>query len=240
MARQPAADVSAAVHQVDDAGGQSFCMQHLDKPSSGARGQVAGLHHGGAANGQRERQLLGDDQEREVPRCDHAHDTDRFLDRYGQVVRAEAVVRIPVGMLGQAGGVVPDSRRTGNLVLGLGNGLSGLQRFDQGQLVALGLNACCDPAQQRSPFRAGRSGPMTSLEGTGCRGHRGVDVCLGGAAIAGDADIVRRAVAQDLLACAPYLLAIDDVGPDVGSDRRRVSAGDCGHVRCFRSVVLEC
>ena len=198
--------------------------------------QIAGLHHGGAANGQRERQLL------EAIRGKFhgviTHDPDRFLDRDGQVVRAEAVVRIPVGMLGQTGGVVPDSRRTGNLVLGLGNGLSGLQRFDQASSsrsasmrVPARRSSAAVPRRTFGPndrprtHGLPRSPRRRRLPRWRCdswrRGHHVPDCRAGSPRL------------------RPDLLAIDDVGPDVGGDRRRVSAGDRGHVRCFRPVVLE-
>ena len=87
VTRQPAADVAAAVHQVDRAGRQALLVQDLDEAGGGSGGQVAGLDHRGTADREGEWKLLRDDQQREIPRCDHPDDADRFFDRDGQIVR---------------------------------------------------------------------------------------------------------------------------------------------------------
>ena len=134
------------MHQVDGAGRQALLVQDLDQAGGGPGGQVAGLDHGGAAGGEGEGKLLGDDQQREVPGGDDSNHADWFTDGERQIVLPEAVVRVPVAVLGERGGVVPDPGRAGYLILGLGDGLARLEGFDQGQLVPFGLDACGHPA----------------------------------------------------------------------------------------------
>ena len=141
--------------------GRPFVVQDLDQASGGARGEIAGLDHGCAAYCQGERQFLGNDQEREVPRCDHPNNADGFLDRYRQVVRAQVVVGVTVGVLGETRGVIPNPRCAGHLIPSLRDRLAGFQRLDQGQLVALGFNSCGNAPQQSGPLGTGDLGPVT-------------------------------------------------------------------------------
>ena len=101
-------------------------------------------------------------KQREVPRRDHSDDTDRLLDRHRQIVGAQVVVGVAERVLGKARRVVPDPRRAGHLVLGLRDGLAGLQGLDQGELVAFGFDPGCDPTQQRGPFRSAGPRPVAA------------------------------------------------------------------------------
>ena len=60
---QPATDISTAMDEVDNAVGHPFVVQDLHQAGCGARGEIAGLDNRGATDRQRERQLLGNDQE---------------------------------------------------------------------------------------------------------------------------------------------------------------------------------
>ena len=59
----------ALVSDVDHAVGQAGLDEQLGQVDGGAGGQLARLDDGGAADGQRERELLADDEQREVPRA---------------------------------------------------------------------------------------------------------------------------------------------------------------------------
>ena len=229
MTRQPGAHVPAAVNQVHGSGRQSFFVQELHEPGGCAGCEVARLHHGGAADGQGERQFLGDDQQREVPWGDHPDDADRLFDGDGEVVGAETVVCVSVGVLGEGGGVVPDRGGTGHLVPGLRDRLAGLQRLDQGKVVSFGFDPGRDATQEGCSFGAGGLRPVPDRECAVGGDDSGVDVGLARAVIAGDADVVRRAVAEHLVAGASGLMAVDDVRPGVGADGGRVGAGGDGH-----------
>ena len=143
---------------------------------------------------------------------------------------------VSVRVLGEAGGVVPDARRAGYLVLGLSDGLAGLQRLDQGQLVAFSFNPAGDAPQQGGPFRTGGSRPVTGAKRLVGRGDGGIDVGLAGAVVAGDAHVMGRTVAQHLRASTADLAAVDDVGPGVRGDGGRGCAGDRRHDSAFGQV----
>src|SRR4029450_178548 len=91
--------------------------------------------------------------------------------------------------------------------------------------------------QQRGPFRPGGSRPVTGAEGLMGRGNRGIYIGLVGAVVARDADVVSWAVAQHRLPSTADFAAVDDVGPYVGGDTGRGSAGDHGHDDAFGQAL---
>ena len=89
------ADVrSVTCHDVADALGKARLGQKTCEMQGRGRSHFARLHDAGAAGGQRERQLLRDDQEREVPRRDDGYDADRLPEHKAQPVGAEIGVAL--------------------------------------------------------------------------------------------------------------------------------------------------
>ena len=229
VAGQPAADVAAAVDQVDHAGGQALLVQDLHEPGRRTGGEVAGFDHRAAADGEGERELLGDDEQREVPRRDDPDDADRLLHRDREIFAAQPVVGVAERVLGQRRRVVPDAGGAGDLVLGLGDRFARLEGLDQGEFVAFGLDPPGDPAEQGGLLGSAGPGPVAAVERPAGGGHRGVHVGFAGAAVDRDADAVGRALPRGLGAAAVHLGAVDDVGPQVDGEGGRVLDVGDGH-----------
>lgn len=102
MRRHDRADLGArAGHDIDDAIGNTGFLQDFTEHDRRARCQLRWLDHAGAARGQREGQLLADDQEREVPRRDDRDDTDRLAQHDTQCAVAERVVAFAMQIAGK-------------------------------------------------------------------------------------------------------------------------------------------
>ena len=202
-------------------------MQELHQPGGGGRGEVAGLDHHTAPGGQREGDLLAGDQQREVPRCDDADDTDRLADDHREVLWAQAVMRVAVGVLGQSCCVVPDSGRAGHLLAGLADRFAALQGLAQRETVGLGFNLRGHAAQDACLIRARRPPPGSGVK-RGTRGtHRGVDVGLGAAGVRAHHDVVARAASVERRAMPVGALAADDHRPV----RHLDTCWRCAHMR---------
>ncbi|KAG0768284.1 hypothetical protein G6F22_017522 [Rhizopus arrhizus] len=80
------------VRQVQHAGGQPGLVRHFGQQGGGAGRDFRRLHDHGVAERQRGRHLPGQQQQRQVPRRDHAHHAQRLA--VGVVQRLPAVGRV--------------------------------------------------------------------------------------------------------------------------------------------------
>ena len=198
-------------------------MQDLDQAGGGPGGQVAGLDHGGAADGEGEGKLLGDDQQREVPGGDDPDHADWFTDGERQIVLCRGRCGRPRSRAGPAWRRSTRSRRqldTSSLAWEMG-----LPDSRVSIRASSSRSASMRAATRRSSAAFSAPGvwgqPLVSNARCG-GGHGGVDIGLTRVAVAGDPNVVSRAVAQRLVPAAVSLDAVDDIGPDMRREVRSI------------------
>ena len=157
-------DATRSGHDVQDAFRQPGLLGHLGEADRGAGGQVGRLDDGRAADGQGERQLLADDQQREVPGRDHAHDPDRLAQDQPEHRWAQRVVRVAVRVAAQAGGVLPQVSGRLDLVERLADRLAGLERLDVGEVIGIGSDRLGHAVEDSRSLDAGDPGPRAVVE----------------------------------------------------------------------------
>ena len=141
----------------------------------GERGELGGLEDHGVAGGQRRGELPGLQHERGVPRGDEAGDADRLAvhvvdlragDLHGVVELGHDQVREEAEVL----------RRAQGLALGLGDRQAGVEGFQFGEAVFLGLDGVGDPVQDAGAFARLHLRPRAVGEGLAGGGDGEVDV----------------------------------------------------------------
>ena len=112
-----------------------------------------------------ERQLLTDDQQRIVPRRDHAHDADRLTKHQAQRSRSQLVVQIAVRVARKRCSELPQPDRTLDLAADGTHGLADLERFDQAQLIAMLVDELGDAIEDPGTVGTRQSGPGARIGG---------------------------------------------------------------------------
>ena len=118
---------------VEHAGGQSCLGQDVRHDERRGRGEFGGLANDRAAGGQNERHTFGEDEEREIPRRDQAHDADRLARDQTEDAVAKIVEGLAMQHPRRAGGIFVDVGRALDFAARLADRLAGLQRFEQRQ-----------------------------------------------------------------------------------------------------------
>ncbi len=125
----------SAGDDVDDACRHAGFEQDVAEHEGRGRGHLGRLDHRRAAGGERERQLLADDEEREIPRRDDRDDADRLAQHDAEHGVAEIGVAFAVQRAGERRGIAPDVDRAADLAARLGDRLAGFQRVEAGDFV---------------------------------------------------------------------------------------------------------
>jgi hypothetical protein len=195
-------------------GRQPRLAQQAAEVHGRARGQLARLDRRGAPDGQRERKLLADDQQREVPGRDHRHHADRLVQDEPEDVGAERAVRVAVGVAGQRGGVLPQLGGRLDLAVGLGDRLAALERLDPRQLLGVATHELGDAEQDPGALDARHPRPRPLVEGAARGADRSVDVGRACLRIARDDDVVGRARAREAVPVEGLdVVAVDEHQP---------------------------
>ena len=148
-------DTTGSGHDVQDTFREPSLLGHLGEADRRAGGQVGRLHDGRAADGQGERELLADDQQREVPGGDHAHDPHWLAQDQPEHRRPQRVVGVAVRVSAQAGRVLPQVGGRLDLVECLADRLAGLERLDVGEVIRTGSDRLGHTVEDARSFDAG-------------------------------------------------------------------------------------
>jgi hypothetical protein len=175
---------------VDDAGRDAGAVGELGQGESRQRRLGSGLHHHGAADGDRRRALAGDHRRREVPRRDGGADADRLLLHEDAVVGAVLGDDVAIDAAGFLGEELDEGSGIGDLALGLGQRLALFGRHETGQVLLAFQHEVVPEAQSLATLGGGegapgRPGRLRRQDGApGLRhahgGHLGDDLAGGG------------------------------------------------------------
>ncbi|MNQ83227.1 hypothetical protein D3C85_983020 [compost metagenome] len=204
-----------AVHHVVHAGRHAGGVHHLAEQGGGGGGFLGRLDHHGVAAGQRRADLPGHQQQRQVPRADHA---DHALGAAHAVVERAGAVR--GGHLEGFGGHVLDQvgehREVGRAardvdVAGQRLRLAGVQALGLEELVEARGDAGGDAMEDLGALGDGHLAPRALQRGA--RGlDRGVDLGFAGLVDLGDHLAVGRVdVVEQLAAGGTDVFAVDEV-----------------------------
>ena len=155
---------SLARDEVDHARRHARLRQDLHQDGGGAGRQFAGLDDAGAAGGQRERQLLRQYPDREIPWRDQAHHADGLAQHDAQHVLAQAVVGVAAEGARQAGRVLPQVDAAAHFAARLGQRLARFQRFEQRHLVDARRDAIGHRQQDARALHAFQAGPAAVVK----------------------------------------------------------------------------
>ena len=130
------------------------------------RGHLARLDDAGATGGERERQLLRDDEQGEIPRRDDRDHADRLTQHEAEPVRAERRVALAVQSARQRRRVAPEIGRALDFRARLGNRLARFQRIEQCEqfAVAIDRSAVFKSTRARSPAVAWGQRPSSNAQ----------------------------------------------------------------------------
>ena len=182
--------LTGAGHDVEHPGREPGLLDQGGQAQHGERRVLRRLEHDGAAGGQGRGDLLGEQQQRRVPRDHRADHADRLAQGEdhvvaalvgrqrlaGQLVDPAGVMVEDVGHEGRRGGVDgPEAQRD-----------AVVQRLQLQQLVAVLADQVGDPAQHPDPLAGPGPRPRPLVEGPARGAHRQVHV-TGPAAIGNEA-----------------------------------------------------
>ena len=211
MAYQPIADgAPTAVHDVDDALGDTGLVQQLDEALP-ERGRVSRrLEDDGVPRDERRRDLPGRDRDREVPGRDRADDPDRHAHRHVELVAELGRRRLAEQTPALAAHVVAHVDRFLDVAAGLGRDLSHLVSHEVGHLV-LALDEELREAEEDLATLRRRDEPPLLVRVLR-RGDRAVDVVRAGLREDPDQLAVGRARRlEGLTGCGIQPFAADEV-----------------------------
>ena len=222
MAAERGAGLAVAGDDIERARGKAGLAQQPGERQGRPGRQFARLGDGGAADGQRERELLADDEQREVPRRHHRDDADGFVDHEGEDVGAERVVGVAIGVPGERRRVGPQLRGGLDFAACLRDRLAALEDFDAREVLEVTADELGGPEQEARALRAGHRRPVAVLEGTASRRDGAVDVLGTGLRIRRDRVVMRGTAARE----APAGHGLDVLAVD---DHEAVGRLDGGH-----------
>lgn len=146
-------------HDVENAGRQTGFEREIADPKRRQRGQLGGLHHDGAAAGQRRRELPHPDHQREVPRHDRSDDADGLEHRVGQGIVARGH-DLTADLVGPAGVICECIDRCGQILAQHGrNRLAGIEAFELDDLVGMITQQLRPSQQDRATLRCAHRAP---------------------------------------------------------------------------------
>ena len=160
---------SGAGNDVQNAGRQSCFERQLADAQCGKRSQFGGLHHDGAAAGQRRRQFPHPDHQREIPGHDGGNDANRLPHGVGERFfprRDDLAADLvgPAGVVSQridgGGQVLPQHAR---------DRLAGIEAFKGCDLVGVLLHQVGQTEQDLTALRGAHAAPGALERATRCR-----------------------------------------------------------------------
>ncbi len=187
-------------HHVDDAGRHALFQKQAAQQQRAARCQFARLDDGAATDGEREGQLLADDQQRIVPGRDEPHHAEGLAQQQAKLAAAQLVIGVAIGVPSQRGRIVPVGGCAPDLALGIGEGLADLEAFDPAEGLDLGLDPAGNVGQDSRPFGAAHAAPDAPVGSRAGRFRRQADILGRRARIAADRHLMRGIVPDELLA----------------------------------------
>src|ERR1700722_4722267 len=99
MQTEPGSDrIAVSADNVDDAVWKTRLCQDLAEPERCSGRQLARLDNASAACGEGVGEFLAHDQEREIPRSDHADNADWFADDQAEHRRTQCVVTVSINV----------------------------------------------------------------------------------------------------------------------------------------------
>ena len=139
------------------------------------RGQLGRLEDDGVAGGQRRREAPAGDGHGEVPGHDHAHDTQRLVERD---VDATGNRDLPTALALGCGGVELDHvAHVARLPAGVADHVARIGHLECGELLGVGVHGGGEAAEQAGPVARGHRPP--GPEGGGGAGDGGVGLRRG-------------------------------------------------------------
>ena len=201
----PRADVAAARHDVDRAGGER--LEAVGERERRQRRQLRRLAHARVAGRERRGELPGQQQQRVVPRHDAGDDAHRLLDHERELGGLDRRDHAAGEVAAHLGVVVERRRRPADLVGVLDARLAALARHDLGQLVGLRADARGDLVEHLAALerRDRRPHPRRLAR----RRDRRVDLLVGG-----QRDGREHLGARGVLDVEPLAVALDELAAD--------------------------
>ena len=196
-------------HDVDDTLRHAGFLQDFAENERGTGAEFRGLYNRGAAGRQRERQLLTDNQEREIPGRDDRHDTDRLTQNNTERAVTERIIAFAMQISGKCGGITPDIDGTGDFTTHLGNRLSGLDGIEIGKLLGSRGNEVSSLQQNCRAFGGSHARPWPGIKSGPCRRYRPFRISLGSVLKAADDGAMAGCYPLDRIGIAFDPLAID-------------------------------
>ena len=208
------------------------------------RRHLARLDDAGAARRERERQLLRDDQQREIPWRDDRDDADRLAQHEAEPVRAQRGVALAVQRARQRGGIAPDVGGALDLADRLRDRLARFQAVEMGEEIAVAVDRVGDPEQHARALARGHSRPGALVERRARRGDGPFRVRRAAARRARHQRAMSRAVALERLAMPasssrPSIHIARSRGKRASAASSRPSSSRIGE-RAFTSVSFSC
>jgi ParB family chromosome partitioning protein len=129
------------------------------------RCELRRLDHHGIAGSERRRELPGQQQQRRVPRDDHAAHAERFVQRVGEGVGLVDRQHRALDLVGKAAEIVVPLRRVAQLQAHLGDQLAVVADLDPGEPLGVLRDEVAEPAQQVPALGRIQRRPVAVLEG---------------------------------------------------------------------------
>jgi hypothetical protein len=161
-------DGSWARHDVDHSVWDAGFATQFGEQDSRTRCELAGLDDRRTSHGEGERQLLTDDEQREVPRHDEADDAKWLVEHEPEHIFAEPGVGIAVRVTSEGRRVLPQVSGCRHLIACLTDRLSALEGLHPGEAVEVPPDQFGDLVQGAGTANSCESWPGAAVErGTG-------------------------------------------------------------------------